>query len=156
MGLVAICKYEAGARWQPAPLSQGQGARELLANSVATRSKPDLFCRASANDWRRYEKTAIPSGLAWIVSRENSGKRFWSNLGSGVRVDESVVLLALDELENAHLLVEPTVPVEYLSRRVAIRRIAIAAAIALPLVTSIVAPASVQTASCYITSSHVA
>ena len=33
MGMAVICKYEAGAQWQPAPLSQGQGALELLANS---------------------------------------------------------------------------------------------------------------------------
>src|ERR1700704_5270497 len=35
MGMAVICKYEAGAPWQPAPLSQGQGTLELLANSVA-------------------------------------------------------------------------------------------------------------------------
>jgi hypothetical protein len=40
MGMAVICKYETAARWQPAPLSQGQGALELLANSVAVRSKP--------------------------------------------------------------------------------------------------------------------
>ena len=40
MGMAVICKYEAGAPWRPAPLSQGQGALELLANSVAVRSQP--------------------------------------------------------------------------------------------------------------------
>jgi hypothetical protein len=45
MGMAVICKYEAGARWQPAPLSQGQGALELLANSVAVRSQPDQTLR---------------------------------------------------------------------------------------------------------------
>jgi hypothetical protein len=40
MGMAVICKYEAGARWQPALLSQGQGALQLLANSVAVRSQP--------------------------------------------------------------------------------------------------------------------
>jgi hypothetical protein len=40
MGMAVICKYEAGAQWQPAPLSQGQGALELLGNSVAVRSQP--------------------------------------------------------------------------------------------------------------------
>ena len=40
MGMAVICNYEAGARWQPASLSQGQGALELLANSVAVRSQP--------------------------------------------------------------------------------------------------------------------
>ncbi len=45
MGMAVICKYEAGARWQPAPLSQGQGALELLTNSVAVRSQPDQTLR---------------------------------------------------------------------------------------------------------------
>ncbi len=40
MGMAVICKYEAGAQWRPVPLSQGQGALELLANSVAVRSQP--------------------------------------------------------------------------------------------------------------------
>jgi hypothetical protein len=40
MGMAVICKYEAGTRWQPAPLSCGQGALELLRNSVAVRSQP--------------------------------------------------------------------------------------------------------------------
>jgi hypothetical protein len=40
MGMAVICNYEAGTRWQPAPLSRGQGALELLGNSVAARSQP--------------------------------------------------------------------------------------------------------------------
>jgi hypothetical protein len=64
------------------------------------------------------------------------------------RVDESVVLLALDRLADAHLLVAEEVRVERPSRRLAIRRIGMAAAIALPLVTSIVAPTPAQAASC--------
>jgi hypothetical protein len=45
MGIAVICKYDAGTRWQTAPLSQGQGALELLANSVAVRSRPDETLR---------------------------------------------------------------------------------------------------------------
>ena len=40
MGMAVISKFETGALWQPAPLSRGQGALELLANSVAIRSQP--------------------------------------------------------------------------------------------------------------------
>jgi hypothetical protein len=40
MGMAVICKFETGAQWRPAPLSQGQGALELLANSVAVRRQP--------------------------------------------------------------------------------------------------------------------
>ncbi len=39
VGMAVICEYKAGARWQPTPLSRGQGALELLANSVAIRSQ---------------------------------------------------------------------------------------------------------------------
>jgi hypothetical protein len=41
MGMAVICNYEAGTRWQPAPLSRGQGALELLGNSLAVRSQPN-------------------------------------------------------------------------------------------------------------------
>jgi hypothetical protein len=39
VGVAVICEYKAGARWQPTSLSRGQGALELLANSVAIRSQ---------------------------------------------------------------------------------------------------------------------
>jgi hypothetical protein len=64
------------------------------------------------------------------------------------QVDETVVLLALEQLADAHLLVETVAPVESPSRRVAIQKIGIAAAIALPLITSIVAPTPARAASC--------
>jgi len=91
----------------------------------------------AAATWKLCDGNNSPSQIAKTLSRQLSA-----------RVDESVVRLALDQLANANLLVEPKVPVEYLSRRVAVRRIALAAAIALPLVTSIVAPMPVQAASC--------
>ncbi|HWZ96680.1 MAG TPA: hypothetical protein VN025_02875 [Candidatus Dormibacteraeota bacterium] len=40
VGMTVICEYQKGARWQPIPLSQGQGALELLSNSIAIRSQP--------------------------------------------------------------------------------------------------------------------
>ena len=87
--------------------------------------------------WKLCDGNNSPSQITRAFSRKLSA-----------RVDESVVRLALDQLANANLLVEPKVPVEYLSRRVAVRRIGLAAAIALPLVTSIVAPMPAQAASC--------
>jgi hypothetical protein len=91
----------------------------------------------AAATWKLCDGNNSPSQITRTLSRQLSA-----------RVDESVVPLALDLLANANLLVEPKVPVEYLSRRVAVRRIGIAAAIALPLVTSIVAPMPAQAASC--------
>jgi len=63
-------------------------------------------------------------------------------------VDESVVQLALEELSKARLLVEGEKPARRTSRRSAIRTLGIAGAIALPLVTSLVAPTPARAASC--------
>ena len=49
LGAVVICKYEAGARWKPAPLSLGQGALELMGNSIAVRSQPQMTLRRIQN-----------------------------------------------------------------------------------------------------------
>jgi hypothetical protein len=91
----------------------------------------------AAAAWKLCDGNNSPSQIARTLSRQLS-----------TRVDEAVVLLALDQLADAHLLVEPVVPAKRLSRRVAIRRIGIAAAIALPLITSVVAPTPAQAASC--------
>ncbi len=91
----------------------------------------------AAAAWKLCDGNRSPPQIARTLSRQLSAP-----------VDESVVLLALDQLADAYLLVEPEVPVERLSRRVALRRIGIAAAVVLPLVTSIVAPTAAQTASC--------
>lgn len=64
---------------------------------------------------------------------------------------EDLVLLALNQLEKFHLLEQDTaMPVQFaaLSRRQMVRRLGLAAAVAVPLVTSIVAPTAVQAATC--------
>lgn len=60
--------------------------------------------------------------------------------------DEEIVLLALDQLGRDRLLVEAVKRStgERISRRKMIRRSGIAAAVALPLVTSIIAPTAAQ------------
>jgi hypothetical protein len=92
----------------------------------------------AAAAWKLCDGNHGPSQIARTLSRQLSQQ-----------VNESVVLLALDQLADAHLLVEPDVPVQRTSRRAAIRRIGMAAAIVLPLVTSIVAPTPAQAASCF-------
>lgn len=66
-----------------------------------------------------------------------------------VTIDEKVVLFALTQLGRdnllEHQLVTPTVG---MSRRQMMRTLGVATAVALPLVTSIVAPTAVQAASC--------
>lgn len=42
VGMVIVSQYKAGARWRPGALSAGQGALELLANTVPARRKPEV------------------------------------------------------------------------------------------------------------------
>jgi hypothetical protein len=87
--------------------------------------------------WKLCDGHNNPSEIASALSRQLSAP-----------VDQTVVLLALQRLADVHLLEEPQVPLRP-SRRVAIRRIGVAAAIALPLITSIVAPTPANAASCF-------
>lgn len=87
--------------------------------------------------WKLCDGKSAPSQMAEALSRQLS-----------VRVDQRVVELALERLADAHVLEEPEASARESSRRTAIRRIGIAAAIALPLVTSIVAPMPAHAASC--------
>jgi hypothetical protein len=97
----------------------------------------------AAAAWKLCDGKNGPSQIARTLTRQFSAP-----------VDESEVLLALDQLADAHLLVEPVVPAKRLSRRLALRRIGITAAIALPLVTSIVVPTPAQAASCFHGGTH--
>lgn len=45
LGAVVISKYKPGARWRPAPLSNGRGALELMAGSIAVRNRPQHTLR---------------------------------------------------------------------------------------------------------------
>jgi hypothetical protein len=91
----------------------------------------------AAAAWRLCDGKGGASDLAKILTRQFSSP-----------VDEPVVLLALEELSKARLLVEVEKPARRTSRREAIRAIGIAGAIALPLVTSLVAPTPARAASC--------
>lgn len=66
-------------------------------------------------------------------------------------VDEDVIWIGLDQLSKSHLLQErAALPEEKagLSRREVMKRIGLAAAVALPVVTSIMAPTAAQAANC--------
>lgn len=91
----------------------------------------------AAAAWKLCDGKTSSSELATILARQFSAP-----------VDEAVVLLALDELSKARLLVEVERSVKRTSRREAIRAIGIVGAIALPLVTSLVAPTPARAASC--------
>jgi hypothetical protein len=87
--------------------------------------------------WKLCDGDNSPLQIAGVLSRQLSAP-----------VEEPVVRQALEQLRHAHLLVEPEVQVEPPSRRIAIRRIGMVVAIALPLITSIVAPTPAHAATC--------
>jgi hypothetical protein len=91
----------------------------------------------AAAAWKLCDGKKSASEVAKILTRQLSAP-----------VDESVVQLAIEELSQARLLVESEKPARRTSRREAIRAIGIAGAIALPLVTSLVAPTPARAASC--------
>jgi hypothetical protein len=65
VGLVLVCTFRAGARWRPRPLSTGQAAMALVANTVAARQRPadmlDIFQKvlASAQSWQGVRGEAV-------------------------------------------------------------------------------------------------
>ncbi len=66
-------------------------------------------------------------------------------------VTDEVVWFALAQLRKSQLLEEPwatLAQVEQMSRRVMVRRLGIAAAVTVPLVTSIIAPSAAAAATC--------
>jgi len=66
-------------------------------------------------------------------------------------VDEDVIWLGVEQLSKTHLLQEGAKLPEHksgLSRREVMKRIGLAAAVALPVVTSIMAPTAAQAANC--------
>jgi hypothetical protein len=66
-------------------------------------------------------------------------------------VDEDVIWLGVEQLSKTHLLQESARLPEHksgLSRREVMKRIGLAAAVALPVVTSIIAPTAAQAANC--------
>jgi Coenzyme PQQ synthesis protein D (PqqD) len=71
--------------------------------------------------------------------------------GAGDQLPEKIVWMALQQLRKARLLPkEPSFPNEvgFISRRQAMRKIGVAAGLALPGITSILVPTAAQAASC--------
>lgn len=109
------------------------------------RDKAHCLNPLAAALWRHCDGKTTASSLAISLEKE-----------TGTRVEEDLVWLGLQELHRSHLLEDDLVwPPQMraakdmrMSRREAVRRIGLGAAIALPLVISITAPTPVQAASC--------
>jgi len=94
---------------------------------------------------------------AALVWKHCDGKKTTSEIAqalgheAGSPVDEELVWLALSQLGKSRLLTEQLMMPDgqaRISRRELIRRVGIAAAVALPVVTSIVAPQAAQAINC--------
>lgn len=96
--------------------------------------------RSAALVWRSADGQSSPAEIARRLTVETDAP-----------FTEQLVWLALSELEKRHLLVPSlplTAPAAVLSRRQLVRRLGLAAAVAVPLITSIVAPTAVEAATC--------
>ena len=89
--------------------------------------------------WRKCDgRTSVPR-LAQLIGQELNAS-----------VDNEVVQLAIDQLEKRHLLERESgrMPPSGISRRALLQRLGLATAVALPLVTSLMAPTPAQAATC--------
>ncbi len=104
------------------------------------RHKAICLNQTAAFVWKHCDGRTDVARLAALLSRE-----------TGETVTEDVVWFALDQLGRDQLLEKQfarPVGVVKLSRRELMRRVGAAAALSLPLVTSIIAPTEAQAASC--------
>jgi hypothetical protein len=101
------------------------------------------------------DKAHCLNGVSALVWKQSDGRRSVEDLARMVADDygnesEEVVLLALRQLWERRLILEPAPDAENTSRRELLRKLAIGGAIGLsiPLVKSIVAPTAAQAATC--------
>ena len=130
---------------QTLPRARGEGllvqelADELLVYD-RTRHKAHCLNKTAALVWNRCDGRTSVSEVARLLAIETNSE-----------VDTAVVSLACEQLAKAHLLHGESrkwAAQSGISRREVMRRIGTAAAIALPVVSSIAAPDAVQAATC--------
>lgn len=108
--------------------------------------KAHCLNRTAALVWSHCDGRATVGEMAKALENE---------LSMPVRVE--VVRLALEQLGKAHLLVDrlpKAIAQQSISRRAVIRKIGLSAAIALPLVTTILAPTVQATVTCVASGGH--
>lgn len=88
--------------------------------------------------WDRCDGSSTTRQIARAVSNDLSHP-----------IDEKFVWLALDQLSRNHLLTSsPPAPISGMGRREVMKALAVSAAVAVPVVASIVAPTPAQAATC--------
>jgi hypothetical protein len=101
------------------------------------RHKAHCLNRTAARVWEHCDGQTTVSDVARHLAQEFD-----------VPVDQASVWLAVEQLQKAHLLTEAPQRPAVLSRRELLKRLGVAAAVALPLVTTIRTPVAAQGASC--------
>lgn len=104
------------------------------------RDRAHCLNQSAALVWRACDGQRAPEEIARKLSTQST-----------VAVTEDVVLLALAQLEEIHLLEQlENVPVSFagMSRRQMARSLGVTAAVTLPVITSILAPTPAQAATC--------
>jgi hypothetical protein len=130
---------------QTKPLARSEGlVVQELSNEVLVydleRDKAHCLNQTAALVWKHCDGKNSVSEIAQILAKE-----------SGLPVEQEVVWLALDQLGKAQLLPDKVTKMPdnlRNSRRALLKKIGLATAIALPAVTSILAPAAYAQASC--------
>jgi hypothetical protein len=100
------------------------------------RCKAHCLNRTASLIWTRCDGTQTTAEIAEQLSRELKKQ-----------VSEEMVLVAVAKLSRRHLL-RDRFPVTGVTRREALRKLGAGAAIAIPVITSIVAPRAAQAATC--------
>ena len=104
------------------------------------RNKAHCLNRTAALVWSHCDGNSSVADMARAIEEETNE-----------RVDEDLIWLGVEQLSKTHLLQERPMMPEHkngLSRREVMRRIGLTAAVALPVVTSIIAPTAAQAANC--------
>ena len=127
---------------QPQARTEGLVIRELPGEVLVydlERHKAHCLNETAAAVWRNCDGDTAPTEIGFRLAKE-----------FGTPVDDDVVWLALDQLGSLNLLERPVVRPTGLSRAQLVKRASIvAAAIALPVTASLVAPtAAMASASC--------
>ncbi len=132
-------KEQSAPRARQSALVVQELAEELLVYDQ-DRFKAHCLNRTAALVWKHCDGNKTAKEIALALEKE-----------TGSPVAEEMVWLALGQLEKSRLLAEHVILPEGhtgISRREVIRRVGAAAALGLPVVTSIVAPKAVQAATC--------
>jgi hypothetical protein len=105
------------------------------------RNRAHCLNRSAALIWKRCDGKTSIRDISRSVSRELES-----------RIDERTVWYAISQFNKDQLLMEelplPGTAAKSMNRRQMVRTLGVAAAVAVPLVTSIVAPTAVQAVSC--------